>query len=256
MKVAVFGCGPAGLMAAHAASLSKAEVTIFSRGEPSPLYGAQYLHDSIPGTPSEMEPGTKVEYMLDGDVDGYRRKVYGRLWDGVVSPEDLVGEHWAWDIRATYRFLWEKYKHLITPVEVEPFMLGQAVDGNDVVFNSIPRDVLCVKDHSFGHTNIVAAGDAPALGIRLPFSCPNNQVICNGKDSPTWYRMSRVFGHTTVEWPGSIGRVPITTAATVKKPTKTNCDCWPGVKHIGRYGRWEKGVLSHTAFWDAWEAVK
>jgi len=51
MRIAVLGCGPAGLMSAHAAMVateSEADLAIFSTKRKSPLYGAQYLHQPIP----------------------------------------------------------------------------------------------------------------------------------------------------------------------------------------------------------------
>lgn len=52
MNIAILGCGPSGLVAAHAAmqiNINK-RVSVFSRNLRSPIYGAQYLHQPIPGT--------------------------------------------------------------------------------------------------------------------------------------------------------------------------------------------------------------
>lgn len=262
MKAIVLGCGPAGLMAVHGLRHAcgdfqrPLEVMAFSRMNKSALHGAQYLHEPIPfATPIH---GRRIDYQLRGDPYSYRMKVYGRLWDGRVSPEDLHDPHPGWDIRATYDTLWSLYQKYIIHADVHPAVVGQILDQRkpDIIINSIPRDQLCHQGHTFGCTEVIAAGDAPALGIRVPFSCPDETVICNGEDNPSWYRMSRVFGHTTVEWPGAVGRVPVASAAKVRKPTYHNCDCWPELKHVGRYGRWEKGVLSHTAYNDAYNMVK
>src|SRR4051794_1106286 len=106
-RVLVLGCGPAGLMAAHAATLAGYEPTIVSRKRKSEMYGAQYLHQPIP----EVSPDKSfhVRYELDGSVDGYRDKVYGDAWRGQVSPEDLETDHEGWDIRSTYDMLWNFY---------------------------------------------------------------------------------------------------------------------------------------------------
>jgi hypothetical protein len=239
-------------MAAHGIA-SHPDITyleVLSLGAKSELHGAQYLHQQIPGVRADSHT---VKYELRGDIEGYRDKVYGRMWVGSVSPEDLVGEHDAWDIRETYDYLWFTYSTLLRPLDINPRVVQQIINSKpDLIINSIPRSVLCVNPtHSFGETSIVAAGDAPLMGIRVPFTCPNFKVICNGDDNPSWYRLSRVFDHTTVEWPASVGRVPVSSASTVRKPTSTDCDCWPEIKHVGRYGKWEKGVLSHTAYEDA-----
>lgn len=261
MKIAILGCGPAGLMAAHGAKMAiiesgePAELAVFSRKRSSPLYGAQYLHEPIPGHTRTM-PVT-VDYQLRGEADDYRRKVYGPMWEGTVSPEDLIEPHQAWDIRQTYESLWSVYSRYIQDVWLDPMGVRRIIDsGPDIIINSVPRDAICYRGHLFGAAEITAAGDAPQMGIRIAFSCPPNTVICNGEDNPSWYRLSNVFGHKTVEWPSGI-HAPVLTAATVRKPLYHECDCWNGkMYHVGRYGRWEKGVLSHTAYNDAYNLVK
>jgi hypothetical protein len=227
---------------------------IFSKKKRSPLYGAQYLHRPIPFVTDE--DSITVTYTLRGSSDDYRRKVYGRMWTGTVSPEDLIGEHTAWDIRTTYKRLWDAYAPAVKDSTIEPASIGPLLEAYDLVINSIPRPQLCTREHHFGATVITAAGDAPELGIRLSnlgYRCPENMVVCNGEEAPQWYRMSNVFGHMTIEWPDD--DVPVKSASRVRKPTDTNCDCWPAVMHVGRYGSWSKGVLSHTAYFDTLDAV-
>ena len=266
MKIIVLGSGPAGLMAAqgalnaHLAVNVPTRVVVVSRKVKSPLYGAQYLHRPIPGFTPSFKKGVPIKYDLLGSADEYRRKVYGMLWDGSVSPEDLSEPHDGWDIRATYDALWDRWEDHIIDVELDPINLRRLVEQHqpNLVINTIPRVELCYRGHHFGAIEVWAAGDAPALGIRLPYNCADNTVLCNGEDSPSWYRMSRVYGHTTVEWPGMIHSVPVQTAARVRKPTSHDCDCWDDLPmvHAGRYGRWEKGVLSHTAFFDTFNMIK
>lgn len=231
---------------------------IYSKGEKSSLYGAQYLHQPIPGTPAG-EPSV-IDYSLVGTPDDYRRKVYGSTFIGKVSPEQYNGLQRAWDIRSTYDHLWDTFGQYIHEVLVEPNDLAQLVNGKfyDIIINSIPLPYLCHKGHHFGATEIVAAGDAPDLGIDIGalFRCPENTVICNGNLNPSWYRLSRIFGHTTVEWPaqGEL-HVPVRTASVVRKPTDHDCDCWPTVFKVGRYGSWTKGVLSHQAYNAAYDKI-
>ena len=114
---------------------------------------------------------------------------------------------------------------------------------------------MCWEGHTFKAAEIWAAGDAPSRGIRIPYECPENTVVCNGNDVPSWYRLSNVFGHHTVEWPMSAKKPPVLSCAHVQKPIEHNCTCYSGFIYAGRYGRWEKGVLSHTAYVDAFAAV-
>lgn len=250
MRVAVLGCGPAGLMAAHAVAESGNEPVVFSKKRKSEMFGSQYLHKPIPGV-TDRDAHVTVDYMLRGTPEAYRRKVYGRNWDGTVSPEDLTEMHEAWDIRTTYDKLWEMYSDLVEDVDVDPAGVKFIKDRTDIdlVINTIPLASLCWQGHSFRAQEVVAAGDAPSRGIDVGtvYHCPPDTVICNGDEMPTWYRISRIFDHTTVEWPQGT-KPPIGSASKVLKPTAHNCDCWPEVFKLGRYGSWTKGVLSHTAF--------
>jgi hypothetical protein len=106
-KIAVFGTGPSGMAVGGAGLQAGYGVDFYGKtAKPSVLYGCQYLHAPIPVLPEFKVRQTRVEYILEGTASDYRRKVYGDAWDGAVSPEDFVGEHDAWDIRATYDALW------------------------------------------------------------------------------------------------------------------------------------------------------
>ena len=248
MRVAVFGCGPAGLMAAHAAKVSGARVDIYSRRRKSELYGCQYLHAPIPGM-TDVAP-VEVRYMLHGDTEQYKRKVYGESWEGQVSPEDYLGTHMAWDIRRTYDNLWAEYGKYVFGTELSAGFMGNFMQDDarkyDLIISSIPRGLICKRRHTFAYQSVWALGDAPERGIFVPEHVPHNTVVCNSLPVPTWYRASRVFNYSTVEWPW--GDQPQPEASEVTKPLSHNCDCWPELEFVGRYGAWQKDLLSHTAF--------
>jgi hypothetical protein len=257
MKVAVFGAGPAGLMAAHAAVTVGAEVDIYSNKRKSELYGCQYLHAPIPGMTDV--PPVEVRYRLHGEVEAYRRKVYGDGYDGTVSPEDLLEKHDAWDIRRTYSNLWAEYQGRISQSVLNSDKMQEfvSISSHDFIINSVPRGAICHNpSHKFPAEEVIALGDAPERGIFAPNYSNNNEVICNGLDEPSWYRAAKVFGYATVEWPyaAKLDKAMLH-ASVVAKPLETDCDCYPGVIHVGRYGRWQKGVLSHTAFQQVLDAL-
>lgn len=268
-RAAILGCGPAGLFAAHGLIERGWTVTIFSKRRRSEMFGAQYLHAPIAGLTDGIEPVT-VHYRLRGTIEGYREKVYGPN-PVATSVATLKEWHAAWDIRSAYYRAYQMYEGLIVEQRVSPEFLGierwdpnmsplrerNIIDGRmfDLVLNSIPADILCYQKeiHRFESTRVWAIGDAPERGTFAPSVVPeDNTVICDGTRDTGWYRASKVFGYTTVEWPGS-RKPPLPLVAEVVKPTFTNCNCYASglpyrYESIGRYGVWQKGVLSHHAY--------
>lgn len=259
MKVAILGCGPAGLMAAHAAVIEGHEVDIISKRRKSEMFGAQYLHKPIPSLP-EVSSGIVVYRLEEGTHEEYRHKVYGHEFGGEVSTQQFGEPHDAWDIRATYGFLWDLYFDRIKPAEWDRFntqvLTERIVVNYDMVISSLPRPLLCYQplSHKFASKSIWAVGDAPERGIFVPFRVANMSVICSASREVGWYRASNIFGYGTVEWSRS-KKPPVAGVSEVVKPLATDCNCWPKIKHVGRYGKWQKGVLSHSAYFDTLEYV-
>lgn len=270
-SAAVLGCGPTGLFAAHALIQNGWDVTIYSKKRKSHMYGAQYLHAPIPGlTPADADPIT-IKYRLEGSVADYSQKVYGSM-PVHASPEALRPEHYAWDIRAAYDKAWELYQHLVIDQEVSSEFLGwaqwsginptalqQRIDPNrfQYVLSSIPAPQMCYSKHIFHSATVWAMGDAPDRGQYVPYRPQGNTVECNGTRDVGWYRAANVFGHATVEWPGN-RKPPLPAIAAVTKPVYTDCICYRGADRrdfiyipIGRYGTWEKSVLTHHSYTQA-----
>lgn len=252
MKVIVLGCGPAGLMATHAFAIAGHDVLVFSRKRKSEMYGAQYLHAPIPGM-TEKAP-IKVRYTLTGTVAQYRAKVYGSDSRVEVSPESLVGNHDGWDIRDTYANLWATYGRFVQDVDLDPQALKEIQKAYmpDLIVNTVPRPLLCSDDeHSFISQAAWAIGDAPERGVFCPVVSPPNTVRCNGEDVPGWYRSATVFGYSTAEWPFP-QKPPYSGVSEFIKPLRHNCTCHgDDVVHMGRFGKWSKGALSHEAFFES-----
>lgn len=253
--VAILGCGPAGMFAAHAFSEAGWSVSIFSKRGKSHMFGAQYLHAPIPGLP---EVKSTIEYRLEGTADGYRDKVYGPAGPGgeriEVSPESLVGTHDAWDIRRAYDAAYDLYANRIIPFNLSAHVIKDLLNPSGdckYIINTVPLPALCDKPevHKFHHRKIWAAGDAPELGRFSPITCAPDTVVCNGDPERAWYRVSNIFGHTTAEWPED-RRPPLNDLGEVIKPLFHDCDCWAGTKlrPLGRYGAWQKGVLTHHVY--------
>lgn len=249
LVVAILGSGPAGLFAAQAVHDAGHVVKIYSKGQKSEMYGAQYLHHPIPN----LDCGGRqtVSYILKGTVESYRRKVYGNM-PVQVSPEVLDSQHSAWNIRRAYDHAWERFNEFIIPTNIDPHWLASNLHfKQDVVVWSIPLKDQCISGHPFAVQSVWAQGDAPGLGRWCSVNVEPWTVVTNGEPNPRWYRASNVFGHRTAEWPDG-AKPPFTGVARVQKPTANYCDCWikvgVPVLRVGRYGRWMKGELSHQAY--------
>lgn len=266
-SVAILGCGPAGLLVAHAAKLCGWDFEIYSKKQKSQLFGAQYLHEPIPEiTGTDPEDGAvMLRYRIDGGVTGYRHKVYGATWDGTVSPEDYLEEHHAWDIRSAYDKLWFEYGHLVREFDVDQLYWGEGMSPmqgteydlglsrHDLVISTIPRTVWDRNDLNFEKTYVWALGDGDYERVHMNRPDPFT-VVCDGTKENQWYRVSNIFGFCTMEWP-YFWNAPYATvtppargAARVIKPLRYNGDSASDYIHLGRYAQWEKGVLTSDVF--------
>lgn len=258
-SVAILGCGPSGLMVAHAAAMNKWNFRIFSKKQESRLYGAQYLHAAIPGLDGGL-PET-VNYLLEGTAEQYRRKVYGEVWDGTVSPEDFLETHYAWNLRSAYRQLWCRYRSEIADMTIPPTLvdtLGKEMypwHKWDLVISTIPRTVWDNDNSHFERINIWALGDTEMPRVEPPYRPEAFTVMCDGRPATPWYRVSNIFGYCTVEWPqwwkSESVMPPVPGASLVAKPLRYTGSAAQEFIHLGRYAQWTKGVLTSDVFFDA-----
>lgn len=245
-QVAILGCGPAGLLAAHAALIGGHEPIIYSMKKKSPLAGTQYLHQPIPKL-SSVKPQGEVVYIKIGTQQGYAAKVYGSPDAPCSWAKFQSGSHEIWSLNEMYNDLWEIFRTSITNTKLNPADIPELCSEFPLVINSVPRPRLCKNpDHDFKSQSIWITETKNAV----PFVVPGNMIIYDGTPDVHWYRASRIFGKCAVETSR-----PMSGASWQygHKPIRTNCDCH--IKHreffnVGRFGQWKKGVLSHNAFWD------
>lgn len=260
MNVGILGCGPAGLLAAWAVTEAGHHPVIFSIKKKSRQYGAQWLHEEIPGITDE-EPDGQVEYIFKGDVEGYAEKVYNNVsqdvsWGkfGDVQP--------CWDLRAAYNELWYEFEEQIINTEINRDFLKQAIFDAEVSMDqwisTIPQHVICTNPFSHSFT-----GQPIWAGVTNKHTHPvmavENTVVYNGDPEDHWYRAAWVFGKGTVEYPFVTGEDPpdIPNFWKIMKPIDTDCDCWDGyMLRVGRFGEWKKGVLSHHAYFKTLEYIE
>ena len=260
-SVAVLGSGPSGLVAAWAAVCylgTPGTIAIYSPIEKSTIWGAQYLHQPIPGI--SLDEPEVIRYRMEGKPEDYLMKVYNGLWDGHVSDDLRDQAHCAWDLRAAYDRLWTYFTPRMIPWAVGPNRdtnmanYRGLLDTHDIVVNTIPRQKFCQDpSHKFKFTEIWAMGDSNAQ--QVPVRMDEGIIEYNGTEDKSWYRAARIFGYSSVEWPHHVNRPPVSGTARVRKPINHNCNCVPEIKHLGRNGRWDKSKLVHHAYADMIELL-
>jgi hypothetical protein len=151
---AILGCGPAGLIAAEAATQAGLTPLIFSRKVKSPMPGAQFLHAPIPGISQEGDEH-KIKFIKTGTREGYARKVYGAPDAPCSWDEYPQGERVGWDLPAAYDRLWGKYQERILNGSLTAPILDFIEGSFDIVFSSIPLSYLCENpDHQFFNAKV------------------------------------------------------------------------------------------------------
>lgn len=251
MRVVILGCGPAGLLAAHAVKLAagrEADVRIYSFKKKSPMAGAQFVHRSIPGIPIKS---SMVDFKKVGTKEGYATKVYGDPNHPCSWEEFPEGRYQCWSMKAIYDWLWDRWEDRIVDAEVTTELLDEIEDGiTQLLISTVPAPILCENaQHEF------ASSTVRITSKRIPdhFS---NLIIYNGDNSPnTFYRSSTLFGWFSLEYGATQIPSGVWPFVDVVKPQDNDCDCRGSWMRVGRYGKWERGVLVHHGYEEVNNAV-
>jgi hypothetical protein len=249
--VVVLGCGPAGLFAAQAALLSGCDVAIISEKRKSFIYGAQYLHEPIPGLMDEAVsfPISTIRY---GVPERYAQRVYNDAsmptsWS--KAAPSVVG----YDLRAVYETAWDSFQDEIADMPVDSPTVDELASQFDLVISTVPAWAICGSGrHRFPSVPIMVN---PDLQFQIgDFPAEHNFVIYNGTIEGLWYRASQINGFRSTE---AVAHPALANGDWHLgfKIMDTDCDCHPNIVRTGRMGKWKRGVLTHHAFYDTLEAI-
>jgi hypothetical protein len=252
--IAVLGCGPAGLFAAHAVKLHGFEPRIFSIKKKSFIYGAQYLHAALPEL-TIPAPDAVVKTTRVGRGSAYAERVYGDV-NKLTSWSRVQPEQPAWDMRKTYERAWDVYEDNIIDIRLDGGDIADFSANFELVISTVPAWTICMNPmHQFKSVPIFVKQDfdiADTPGFKLPPE--DNWVVYNGTKVGDWYRMSRIFGHRSLEARATPTLLHQGYELGFKIVSNT-CDCHPNVVRAGRMGKWVSGELTHHAFLTALDAV-
>jgi hypothetical protein len=254
--VCILGTGPDGLLAVHAADMAGVKFTLYGSRTSTEILGAQYLREPIPGMTLET---ALIEHNLDGDLEDYWHKAFGiesndPLWfNGAnVYAEDEAGNlhyswtEYAWNLRECYERLWTAYKYEIENVGTwtgrihpeSPFV-AETLKPFDLVINTWPQPKWAGPEDVFEQRTLwrMTGTEAP---IQLK---ADNTIIYDATKDVGLSRMAKVFGHSTIEWPGG-HKPPIDNLASVEVPIslKQGKSGYPGLNlvHLGSLAAWDR----------------
>jgi hypothetical protein len=238
-------------MVMHACVRAGLDPVIYSRKEKSQIYAAMFLHKFIPVICPD-EPELNIRIFKRGTREGYAEKVYGDPKHPVSWDKFEPGTIKAWNLSSAYDRLWNLYSHRIMDVQIAPLTITMLAQKHDLVFSTIPRPAICYQGHKFRSQNIWVK-HGPSSG-RLG---GQDMMVYNGSDLGDYYRYSEINGYRSWEYSfepkGELAGCILTKGY---KPTETNCVCYPDVVKLGRFGVWEKQILTHHVYEGAFNALQ
>jgi hypothetical protein len=244
-EVAIVGCGPAGLLAAHAVAIAGHAPVLYSKkAEMSPNARGVFLHRPVPGITSGVERQT-ISLVAVGSRYTYAEKVYGRE-DAPTSWDKYANRAVSgWPIASAYLRLWDLYSPLVREAEIGPEEAVALDWSYPLVINTAPAYALCKVRPWHRDVDGVHLFPSRRIWVRheAPVGLPNNTMMYNGRSQDPWCRASRLFGVGATEY-GS----PQPNAHEGIKVGPTTCDCNPRIHRAGRWGTWKPGVLLHHAY--------
>jgi hypothetical protein len=192
-----------------------------------------------------------LTYRVRGSGEEYQKKVYGESSVPFVSIKNVTDgkEVPAWNLRQIYERLWDVYGKLVVETEISPEFMEKMSAGHpfDVIFSSVPLSAICRATIDMDVQHSFRSQPVRIHNAALWEDMPNNTIVYDGTEEHSYYRMSKIFGVGSTEW-GATAPLPPVSTKTVSKPIATNCNCFPWVQRIGRFGAWTKGVLTMHAF--------
>lgn len=260
MKVAILGCGPAGLFAAHAANRLGVEYRIFSRKVQSNIAGAQFLHVPIPGLEEDPDSVTIVRW---GTAEAYAAKATGRLQrlglDTSWTRWETQRAH-IWSLASAYYNAWRGYENDIEDVILDWDVVDTLTRQYDLVVSTVPLKSIVKPD-----SKMILSLLSQEVYIVHAERVRGNVLVFNGLEERDWYRYSCLFGHSTLEFADRgaaeqmAERLGADRVIKAQKPYAIENPVpelmHPKVLKVGRHGRWHKLGLTHEAYYMTYETI-
>jgi hypothetical protein len=284
MNILVLGSGMAGLLAAKAAEdVTGGVPDIMTDRMPQRLswaemMGIHVLHDSCSMNLDDMwvnnlvilpnvEQDGKAELLAE--MSSWERKManasYGqKLYGSRRSSTSLMrmpGVIQGYDYVQAYNLMLDRYQpgmKVAKPID-EDRLHGLTHD-YDLVISTIPRHFITPPwvQHPFSSAYV---SQRPPIGFAAEKYMGSNFVVYNTDPGASWSRTARIIsGQKTEHWTTEYNSVPKTHIPDLRQVNKVmQCEEFALPKNVltvGRFGRWEPGVLAHDAYWDVVAEVR
>lgn len=255
IKVAIVGSGPAGCIAAWACHLAGVDAAVYTNTlTPSPAPGAQYLHSPfVLPWDTAIDP-VDITYVKMGTREDYSEKIYGPGFDPSDTSWDRFpsGVVKGWPLHKIYEMIHGIFLPRFVIADVGRAKMWELLEEHDIVFNTSPG-------HQFT-LDLFPEMNTESVWIKTNHDkfdphASTGLIVYEGSLSVPHYRYSFLEGRESWEYPEDYGD-PGCGAILVKKPLYLHSPMMdPRIIPIGRFGKWQKGVLVDSVFGEVSRAI-
>lgn len=280
MNVVVIGGGMAGMLAAKACEDALGVIpTLHTDRLPRPVTwadmgGIHVLHNACGLTVAEMPVTNSVVMPQIDDPQllatlsawerkmanaSYGAKVYGSR-KASTSLMRMPGVIEGFDYVAAFNQLCEKYGGLyLTGKPLDERGLYALSKKYDMVITSVPRHHVTPNwvQHPLSMAYVSAL---PPVGFMPPKELGQHFVVYNTEPKDSWSRTARVMCNRKEYWSTEYNTIPKVAPPDLRPIEKVMASedyAMPqNVLAVGRFGKWQPGVLAHDAYWDTIEELR
>lgn len=276
-KVAILGAGISGLLAAWALERLNIPFLVFDKGPkealPRIVPGCVYLHDPCNLPASALRKATMWTQVLPpGPINQippetysqlYHRKIWGTSYDYVQNSVDglfvdhrtgVVGQfNQIFSMNAALAFLYARFRNKVMIKDLGADDVQLLLNAGMKVISTIPMGVFAPgKPFISKPTWITQMPETKRRPDGLPeFTGATAMTIYNVDWTIPWYRASSMFGFYSVEFIEDPGGIAAKFKKIISGPRPEDIETgYPGLMLTGRWGRWQRGFLSHQTYHD------
>lgn len=254
-EVIILGAGISGMLAAWACDQRDRSFVIIDRGPPEALpmlvRGCVYLHEHC-----DLERHLRRQDLrtivlpYDGPREGDHAGIYHRkVWGDTIpyetnSIDRYVGTSLIYSMNDALRHLHRRYRDYIDYAIVDWSMVRRWLDMGCKVISTIPLGALFPAVPRVSRLMWTWQSEVDEEAGSQAYA------VYNIDPDTAWYRMSSMFGNMSIEFirppagDWKVAKFKKIVSADMSMVDKTH----PHLMLTGRWGRWQRGFLSHMAY--------